>query len=173
MRQISVSIEVFAQLWATRQAGEQDENAILERILGERQAQLIIREPMEISNHSVEEKEANMPVTMPESQVLANLARLVDSASSSSGELSAHASWWEVVYAAIDRLGGEAQLHYIYKEVRQICRSLEKRMPKELDATVRGTLEDNCAESHRYKSVRDAFAMTKGRGQGTWGIKRL
>src|SRR5947209_5121635 len=34
MRNIVVSIDVFAALWADRQAGEDSENAILERLLG-------------------------------------------------------------------------------------------------------------------------------------------
>jgi hypothetical protein len=34
MRAISVSVETFAAIWSKRQAGEENENAILERILG-------------------------------------------------------------------------------------------------------------------------------------------
>jgi hypothetical protein len=113
-----------------------------------------------------------MAAPAPDAVISASGSLPVDKSDPGTGDLSSHSSWWEVVYTAIENLGGEDQLDYIYKEVERICRNLNKRMPKELEATVRGTLEDNCAESHRYKNVRDVFAMTKGRGQGTWGIKR-
>ena len=167
MRQISVSTDVFARIWSIRRPNEETESDVLARVLrsysesadgGERVVQNIAL------NTSPQEM---VPIiTQPEGGVA------MISPSKAYGHLVSHAAWWEVVFAALQKLGGEAQLHYLYREVEGLCKSIGKRLPRKLDATVRGTLEDNCAESGRYKHVRDVFCMPQGKGRGVWGVKK-
>jgi hypothetical protein len=53
-----------------------------------------------------------------------------------------------------------------------VCRDLDRRMPQELEATVRGTLEDNSSDSERFKGVRDIFCMPQGKHAGVWSLRR-
>jgi hypothetical protein len=56
--------------------------------------------------------------------------------------------------------------------VISICRLVDRHMPHEIEATVRGTLEDNSSDSDRYKGVRDIFCMPNGKHTGIWALRR-
>jgi hypothetical protein len=74
----------------------------------------------------------------------------------------------------IDLNGTEdpSSLSEIYRGVTIVCRDLDRRMPQELEATVRGTLEDNSSDSERFKGVRDIFCMPQGKHAGVWSLRR-
>lgn len=158
MRDICISTETFARIWSLRQEGEETENEILQRLLVE----VGEKSPM-YSNGAGSEKFGQTAGAAMKSGSVENAI---------SFEVDAHSSWWEVVHFALHRLGGEASLHHIYREVEFVCKNVGKKLPRRLDATVRGTLEDNCAQSHRYKAVRDVFGMPFGKGKGIWNLKR-
>lgn len=80
-------------------------------------------------------------------------------------------AWFEVVERALINLRGKAHLLKIEAEVTNICKQMRKKIPKELGATIRGTLEDNSSDSERYKGVRDIFYSVEGRGSGIWGLR--
>ena len=157
MREICISTEVFAQIWSRRKDGEESEDEILRRLLadiGEKSPNSLD----EISDHYLDQKE----ITSMQSVSVRKSSRF---------DVDAHSAWWEVVYSALKKLGGEASLHYIYKEVELLCKSVGKKLPRDIGATVRGTLEDNCAQSDRYKAIRDVFGMPYGKGKGIWNLK--
>lgn len=146
MRMIEVSTRVFSAIWAARLENEENENTILERLL--------LPTKRGKSPSSLSSAAAPVPVA----------AR--------AGSLPAHAAWWEVVHAALGRIGGEGSLSNIYSEVRRLCEEIGKRMPRTLEETVRGTLEDNSADSERHKFVRDVFSMPRGKNAGYWAIRK-
>jgi hypothetical protein len=83
-----------------------------------------------------------------------------------------HAYWWQVVEYVMEQIGRPAPLAEIYRAVADVCRENNRRMPRELEATVRGTLEDNSSDSDRYKKVRDIFCMPDGKHIGVWALRR-
>ena len=83
-----------------------------------------------------------------------------------------HAYWWQVVEYVMEQIGKPAPLAEIYRSVADVCRENNRRMPQELEATVRGTLEDNSSDSDRYKKVRDIFCMPEGKHTGVWALRR-
>lgn len=156
MREIKVTTDVFALIWQLRQSGENTENDILNRIL------------QRAANEPCGDKSPN-GLSQPEFELR---ERHLEIEMEFASGLHTQSAWWQVVEAALRRLGGKAELHYIYREVKIVCVKTGKRVPRSLDATVRGTLEDNCYESHRYKGVRDVFAMAEGKGRGVWALKQ-
>jgi hypothetical protein len=58
-------------------------------------------------------------------------------------------TWRDDISAALDTIdeGHGAPLQKIYDSVRKIRRAADRSVPESLEATVRRTLEDNCAES--------------------------
>jgi hypothetical protein len=83
-----------------------------------------------------------------------------------------HAYWWQVVEYVMQTIGRPATLAEIYRGVAEVCRDHQRRMPQELEATVRGTLEDNSSDSDRYKRVRDIFCMPDGKHSGVWALRK-
>jgi hypothetical protein len=82
-----------------------------------------------------------------------------------------HAYWWQVVEHIMQGIGRPASLAEIYRAVAEVCKENNRRMPQELEATVRGTLEDNSSDSDRYKKVRDIFCMPEGKHTGIWALR--
>jgi hypothetical protein len=82
-----------------------------------------------------------------------------------------HAYWWQVIEYALENIGRPATLAEIYRAVAAVCRDSNRRMPQELEATVRGTLEDNSSDSDRFKRVRDIFCMPEGKHTGVWALR--
>jgi hypothetical protein len=83
-----------------------------------------------------------------------------------------HAYWWQVVEFVLDKLGRPSSLSEIYRAVTAVCKDLDRRIPRELEATVRGTLEDNSSDSDRFKGVRDIFYMPDGKHSGVWALRK-
>jgi hypothetical protein len=83
-----------------------------------------------------------------------------------------NAKWWEIIQSALEELGGQASLAKIYDRTVEIAKAAGRDIPHHIESVVRGTLEDNSAQSERHKRVRDIFYMPEGRGAGIWALKR-
>jgi hypothetical protein len=82
-------------------------------------------------------------------------------------------TWRDDTAAVLEDLddGHGAPLQKIYDTVRKIRRSAGRSVPESLEATVRRTLEDNCADSEKFRGI-DTFYMPKGKDAGVWGLRR-
>jgi hypothetical protein len=81
-------------------------------------------------------------------------------------------TWRDDITAALEVIdtGHGAPLQKIYDIVRRIRRTAGRSVPESLEATVRRTLEDNCAGSGNFRGI-DVFYMPKGKGAGVWGLR--
>jgi hypothetical protein len=149
MRQIAVDTETFSLIWGARQPGEENENEIIFRVFSRKPSE---ETPMNTVHESPVFKPALQERRGPEASLR-------------------NAYWWQIVSHALERLGKPSSLSAIYKEVISTCKNCDRRMPTEIEATVRGTLEDNSSDSERYKKVRDVFYMPEGPGAGVWGLR--
>lgn len=95
-----------------------------------------------------------------------------DSGSHGTGPEASGGTWRDDITAAFDSIdtGHGAPLQKIYDTVRKIRRAAGRSVPESLEATVRRTLEDNCAESDKFRGI-DVFYMPKGKGAGVWGLR--
>lgn len=195
MRQITVSTDVFSLLWAARQPGEESENDILLRLLSDTpelpaasQAEqgLLSGKPPEPPASSQADA---LKVAYAARALKAEHGLLSDTPEPPAAEQAAqgpsisarshavppslrHAYWWQIVEYVLKKLGRPSSLSEIYRGVTTVCRDLDRRMPQELEATVRGTLEDNSSDSERFKGVRDIFCMPRGKHAGVWSLRQ-
>jgi hypothetical protein len=81
-------------------------------------------------------------------------------------------TWRDDIMTALKSIdaGHGAPLQKIYDNVRKIRRTADRSVPESLEATVRRTLEDNCADSEKFRGI-DVFYMPKGKGAGVWGLR--
>ena len=157
MRQISISTDVFSLIWSNRLPKEESEDQILLRILSK------VRSP----HISLKTPSAVPPLTIGSIDLESRtIQKNEDLQKIKSGK------WWQVIKLALEQLGGQATLSEIYKKVKILCEDAGRHIPKAFEETIRGTLEDNCGESGRYKRVRDEFCMPMGRGKGIWSLNR-
>lgn len=77
-------------------------------------------------------------------------------------------SWLEDITTALENLGGIARYDDIYKEVQRI-RTIP--LPEHWEASIRGIIEDNSADSLRFKG-KNAFFSVEGIGHGIWGLRK-
>src|SRR5687768_6138142 len=127
MRTISVTTEVFARIWALRQAGEEDENSILERVL------------FEVDD---EQRTAGPASFQVEPRPAKNFEReLAD---------MRKPTWATDLVAVLRAKGGKARLEQIYDAVEKLRRANERSLPRTLEAVVRRTLENHSSDSHNY-----------------------
>ncbi len=149
MRQIAIDTETFSLIWAARRPGEESENEIISRVFKQKNASGTLVD-------SSGDKAMTKSATAVRHRHVANLR---------------DAYWWQVVQHALEGLGKPSSLSDIYKAVIAISKDCDRKMPTEIEATVRGTLEDNSSDSERYKQVRDVFSMPEGTGAGVWGLR--
>lgn len=157
MRQISISIETFSEIWKRRKVGEDSEDEVLQRLLN-------IKSLAESPNPEETATKSNKS----EEDLQKGDIKMINE---NEFEYLRYGTWWQVIYKGIEEIGGEGTLKEIYDSVRSLVKLSGKKPVSELEATIRGTLEDNCSQSDRYKYVRDVFEMPRGKNQGYWGIK--
>lgn len=75
--------------------------------------------------------------------------------------------WHERLYKAIEKLGGEALLEDIYKEIENSGVDLTPAY----QTTIRGIILKNSSDSAGYQGKRDWFYSVEGKGKGSWGIR--
>jgi hypothetical protein len=149
MRQIAVDTDTFSLIWAARRPGEESENAIISRVFKQ-----------ESAAKTRVDSDGGKPLPKPASDASRKqVANLRDG------------YWWQVVHYSLESLGKPSTLSDIYKVVISVCKECGRKMPTEIEATVRGTLEDNSSDSERFKQVRDVFCMPEGSGAGVWGLR--
>lgn len=79
--------------------------------------------------------------------------------------------WRDDIVEGLNRLGGEADLHEIYKVVTDIRRKAGRSLPASVDAVIRRELENNSSDSESYTKQRDLFRSVNGIGGGRWALR--
>ena len=170
MRNVSISIDVFADIWALRRPGEQDENDILQRVIKE-YAEFTGTRGENVRRES-EQKETRQESIQPEEifrvpkEVISSKKTLVEKLSIGDSEMG-KIRWVDDVRAALRALGGSASLHEIYKEVGGRRRDGNRSVPQSLEATIRRTLEDHSSDSANFRGA-DLFTII---GRGQWALR--
>lgn len=79
-------------------------------------------------------------------------------------------NWVNIVYEALQSLGGVAYLSQIYDKVYDVIENdyPEKLTNKDIKATIRGILQRYCSDSTSYNNKADLFKKIKN---GVWAIK--
>jgi hypothetical protein len=145
MRQIEISTDVYARIWALREAGEDDENAILQRLLFDRSLGAAT--------------EAAPPAARLEEAKEMHIASY------------AKATWAHDLVSVLQAMGGKARLERIYDAVEKLRRANGRSVPRTLEATVRRTLENHSSHSDNYLGGVDLFCMPDGKGAGVWALR--
>jgi hypothetical protein len=151
MRQIEVSVDVFAAIWAARLPCEKDESEILSRILNLNH--LIVDNkcsPKEarVVPEKVSSGDLSSPKTLPESK-----------------------KWTDLLTWTLMELGGKATLGQIYSKSRQGRSALGLMATAQHDASARECLESHCRESTKFRGKADLFYMPAGKGAGIWALR--
>jgi hypothetical protein len=148
VKQIEVSVDVFAALWSARLPHELNEDEILSRILKlERSRGAKVLAPDAGSNYRTEDG--------------------VDS----SGLKPKSKKWVDVLTWTLMQHNGSATLGEIYKTSRQGRLALGIGITPEHDASARECLESHCKESSKYRGKADLFSMPEGKGAGLWALR--
>jgi hypothetical protein len=140
-RQIDVSVDTFAQIWAARLPGENTEDQILARILQQ--------------DHSIQKS------AVPEA--------VADAAQQGLDDLPPTKKWTDLLAWTLRRHGGRATLSEIYKTSRRGRLALGFRVTLRHDDSARECLESHCRESRKFKGT-ELFWMPEGKGAGVWAL---
>jgi hypothetical protein len=97
---------------------------------------------------------------------------LADSRDADGSSPRSGGKWRDDIAAALESIdaGRGVPLQKIYDAVGKIRRTAGRSVPESLEATVRRTLEDNCADSDNFRGM-DVFYMPNGKGAGVWGLR--
>jgi hypothetical protein len=170
MREITISIDVFATLWALRRPEEQSENEILQRVLREYAEFESVATP----SASAKSQAISQHRESTEQEDFLRVDKEVDTSDKTrTFKLPAGESemgkirWVDDVRAALRGLGGSASLHEIYKATAVRRRDGNRSIPRTLEATVRRTLEDHSSDSANFRGA-DIFTNI---GRGEWALR--
>jgi hypothetical protein len=141
IRQISVSVDTFAQIWAARLPGESNEDQILSRVLSH--------------EHTVQRS------SVPEA--------VADAAQHGLKDLPPSKKWTDLLVWTLRRHGGRATLAEIYKTSRKGRLALGFRVTLHHDDSARECLESHCRASRKFKGT-ELFCMPEGKGAGVWAL---
>jgi hypothetical protein len=141
IRQIDVTVDTFAQIWAARLPGEKNEDQILSRVLQQ--------------DHSIQKSAAPAAVS--------------DAAQQGLDELPPNKKWTDLLVWTLHRHGGRATLAEIYKTSRRGRLALGFRVTLHHDDSARECLESHCRNSSKFKGT-ELFWMPEGKGAGVWAL---
>ncbi len=79
--------------------------------------------------------------------------------------------WRDDIVDALGRLGGEADLHEIYRTVTDIRQKAGRSLPASVDAVIRRELENNSSDSESFTGHRNLFRSVNGIGGGRWALR--
>ena len=79
--------------------------------------------------------------------------------------------WRDDIVDALRRLGGEADLHEIYRKVTDIRQKEGRSLPPSVDAVIRRELENNSSDSESFTGHRNLFRSVNGIGGGRWALR--
>jgi hypothetical protein len=144
MRQIEVSVDVFAAIWAQRLPSEGSEEAILARILKVR----------------------------PKGSVPVNDLGRGDAVAPTTSSRPKSKKWTDVLEWTLNELGGGGPLSAIYKKSREGRVALGIPITAEHDASARECLESHCIDSQKFRGKANLFYMPEGKGAGVWALRR-
>lgn len=141
MRQIEVSVDTFAQIWAARVPGELNEDQILSRILstGPAAAKAVVPEAVQ------------------------------GAARRGLDDLPPSVRWTDLLIWTLRRHGGRAPLSEIYRTSRQGRLALGYKTTEHHDAAARERLEAHCRACNGFKG-KELFYMPEGKGAGVWAL---
>jgi hypothetical protein len=145
MRQIEVSVDVFARIWSARLPQETSEDQILGRLL-------------------------KLPRTdAPETTNTAS----ADAGGTSERATNRPKSkrWTDVLTWALEQFGGKATLAQIYKKSREGRAAIGVLITPHHDDSARECLESHCPESRKYRGKAALFYMPAGKGAGIWALR--
>jgi hypothetical protein len=140
-RQVTVTVDTFAQIWAARLPGENNEDQILSRVLQQ--------------DHSIQKSAAPEAVS--------------DAAQQGLEELPPNKKWADLLVWTLQRHGGRATLAEIYKTSRRGRLALGFRVTLHHDDSARECLESHCRASKKFKGT-ELFWMPYGKGAGVWAL---
>ncbi|MER9762633.1 hypothetical protein [Mesorhizobium sp. M0138] len=149
MRQIDISVDVFAAIWAARLPHELNEDQILGRLLRPK--------------HATPETGPAAPKPI--------VSNTFDSTASNKYNLPRSKKWTDVLLWSLDQLGGKANLSEIYRKSREGRSALGFPITAEHDASARECLESHCLESTKFRGKADLFHMPMGKGAGVWAVR--
>ncbi|WP_448581770.1 hypothetical protein [Thermaurantiacus sp.] len=170
MREILVSVDVFAAIWALRRPGEQTENDVLRRILGVKPLVADSNRGLPVENPSARLQERSALDIAPtiDDHLEGKSSELKGRVETFGGEVGmGKVRWVDDIHKAFYDLGGRASLHAIYKHVAAQRRAAGRSVPKTLEATIRRTIEDHSSDSANFRGV-DLFAKV---GRGEWALR--
>lgn len=79
--------------------------------------------------------------------------------------------WRDDIVEGLSRLGGEADLHEIYRIVQKIRQEAGRSLPASTDAVIRRELENNSSDSESFTGQRNLFRSVNGIGGGRWALR--
>jgi predicted CopG family antitoxin len=79
--------------------------------------------------------------------------------------------WRDDIVDGLTQLGGEADLHEIYRIVKDIRKKGGRSLPASVDAVIRRELENNSSDSESYTGHRNLFRSVNGIGGGRWALR--
>jgi hypothetical protein len=145
-RQIEVSVDVFAGIWAARLPHQRDEDAVLFRLLK------LKRRLSETPSAATVEDMGDPELPLPD------------------GSRPRSVRWTDVLTWTLEQLGGKAALADIYRVSRQGRLALGYAVTAKHDASARECLESHCSQSLKYREKADLFCMPQGKGAGIWAL---
>ena len=150
MREITVSIDVFAAIWALRLPEEQTESQVLQRVLSEYSH--LERDARKLEFKSLGSAAGSGEQPLPSAKKEEKTYKKTLSGSSNmEGSEVGKIRWVDDVRLALGELGGEASLHEIYKRVQARRRAGGRSLPSSLEATIRQTLESFSSDSKNFR----------------------
>ena len=142
MRNIDVSTDIYAMIWQLRMPGEESENAILDRVLG-----------------NALEASKGRPTAVPRNPEVEEYAMV------------RRHTWASDLVRSLKVLGGTAPLPRIYDTLERLRRLEGRSLPRTLQATARRTLANHSSDSPHYLGGLDLFCRPEGKGAGVWGLR--
>jgi predicted CopG family antitoxin len=79
--------------------------------------------------------------------------------------------WRDDIVEGLERLGGEADLHEIYRIVKDIRQKGGRSLPPSVEAVIRRELENNSSDSESFTGHRNLFRSVNGIGGGRWALR--
>lgn len=149
MRQIEISTDVFSRIWSLRIENEENEDAILRRILS--------------ANDPLDEAPKQPRPELPDSR---------QPFYERGPRTWSQPTWATDLAEVLLALGGKAHLSRIYRDVEAMRQEAGRSVPSSLEATVRRTLENHSSDSRNYTGGADLFYMPEGKGSGIWALRK-
>lgn len=146
MREISIGIETFAEIWKQRRDGENSEDDVLKRLLGLSEGPNV---------------KAPTPKDVPKGDEKPMMA----------ADLPPSKKWSDLLVWTLRKLGGRAHLSDIYRVSRMGRKALGFATTLHHDDSARECLESHCSESKKFRGKEDLFFMPEGKGAGIWALR--